>query len=103
MRRPRLSQILTVMLVLGVSNIEKRDFPKMQVDHLPSWRSESSQMPHYRIYTTTPDGHLLGPAAVIECRDDEEAIGRAARSANGKAAELWEGARLIVRFPSDEG
>ena len=28
---------------------------------------------------------------------------KAANAANGCAAELWEGTRLIVRFPSDEG
>ena len=28
---------------------------------------------------------------------------KAARAANGAAAELWEGARCIVSFPSDEG
>ena len=59
-------------------------------------------MPHYRLYTTTPDGHITAPATAIECADDQEAIGKAARFANGKAVELWEGARFIVRFPSDE-
>jgi hypothetical protein len=33
----------------------------------------------------------------------QEAIGKAAQLANGKSVELWEGARFIVRFPSDEG
>ena len=60
-------------------------------------------MPAYRIYRTTPDGHIVGPPLVIECADDEVATGKAARAANGSAAELWEGARLIVRFPSDNG
>jgi hypothetical protein len=43
------------------------------------------------------------PASVIECADDQEAIGRAAQLANGKSVELCEGARFIVRFPSEEG
>ena len=60
-------------------------------------------MPAYRIYRTTPDGHIVGPPLVIECPDDQEAITKAARAANGAAAELWEGARCIVSFPSDEG
>jgi hypothetical protein len=60
-------------------------------------------MPHYRVYTTTTDGHVTAPATVVECTDDQEAIGKAANLANGKSVELWEGARLIVRFPGDEG
>jgi hypothetical protein len=60
-------------------------------------------MAHYRIYVTTPDGHVTAPPTVIECSDDQEAIGRAAGLGNGKSVELWEGARCIVRFPSDEG
>ena len=59
-------------------------------------------MPHYRIYRTTADGHILGPPNVVECPDDQTAVGKAARVANGSAAELWEGARFIVRFPGDE-
>ena len=58
-------------------------------------------MPHYRVYATTPDGHILGPAVVIECADDQEAIGQAAQMANGRAVELWDESRFIVRFPSD--
>lgn len=46
-------------------------------------------VPRYRVYRTINDGHLLGPAAVIECLDDAEAIGKAAPAANRKAAELW--------------
>jgi hypothetical protein len=59
-------------------------------------------MPHYRIYVTTTDGHVAAPATVVECADDQEAI-EAAQLTNGKSVELWEGARFIVRFPSDEG
>ena len=59
-------------------------------------------MPHYRIFKTNTDGHITGPALVIESLDDQEAIEQATRAANGCAAELWEGARLIVRFPLSE-
>jgi hypothetical protein len=59
-------------------------------------------MPLYRIYVTTSDGHVAAPPSVIECADDQEAIGKAAQFTNGKSVELWEGARFIVRFPSDE-
>jgi hypothetical protein len=62
----------------------------------------SESMQRYRVYKTTNDGHILGPALVIECQDDQAAIGKAARAANGCAAELWEGVRMIVRFPGDD-
>jgi hypothetical protein len=58
-------------------------------------------MTHYRIYVTTTDGHVTAPATVIECADDQEAIGKAAQLVDGRAVELWEGARFIMRFPSD--
>jgi hypothetical protein len=44
---------------------------------------------------------ILYPPDVVECADDQEAIGKAAQAANGKAVELWNGPRLIVRFPRD--
>jgi hypothetical protein len=59
-------------------------------------------MPAYRIYVLTTDGHIAGPPQVIERENEQEAIGKAAQLANGKAVELWEGARLIARFPGDE-
>jgi hypothetical protein len=60
-------------------------------------------MPAYRVYVLTTDGHIAGPAQVIECADDQEAIGKAVPLTNGKSVELWQGARFIVRFPSDNG
>jgi hypothetical protein len=57
-------------------------------------------MPHYRIYLTTTDGHITAPATLIESDDDQEAIGKAKQFVNGRAVELWEGARFIVRFPA---
>jgi hypothetical protein len=60
-------------------------------------------MPIYRIYHLADGSHIPTPPDVIDCADEQEAIGKAAQAANGKAVELWEGARFIVRFPSDEG
>jgi hypothetical protein len=57
-------------------------------------------MAHYRLYPTTTDGHVTAPPTVIECADDQEAIGRAAQFVDGRSIELWEGARFIARFPS---
>jgi hypothetical protein len=56
----------------------------------------------YRVYVVTDDGHIVGPPHIIECSDDQEAMGKAVQYTNGKAVELWDGARFIVRFPSDE-
>jgi hypothetical protein len=50
----------------------------------------------------TTDGHISGPPHVIECEDDQEAIGKAVQYTNGKSVELWNGARFVVRFPKDE-
>jgi len=47
-------------------------------------------MTHYRIDVTTTDGHVTAPATVIECADDQEAIGKAAQLVDGRAVELWE-------------
>ena len=59
-------------------------------------------MPHYRIYSTGADDHISAPPIVVECADDQEAIQKAQQAVNGKAVELWQGERLIVRFPTDE-
>jgi hypothetical protein len=56
----------------------------------------------YRVYVVTDDGDIAGPPHVIECADDQEAMGKAVQYTNGKAVELWDGAHLIVRFPSDD-
>ena len=75
----------------------------MHSGHVPPGEVKAHEVTNYRVYKTTNNGHILGPPLVIECPDDQVATGKAARAANGSAAELWEGARLIVRFPSDEG
>jgi hypothetical protein len=58
-------------------------------------------VPHYRIHHIGRDGHHSTPADIVECADEQEAIGKSAQAANGKAVELWQGSRLIVRFPQD--
>jgi hypothetical protein len=56
-------------------------------------------MPSYRIYLLDDDDHISRPPDILECADEQEAIGKAAPQAtSGKAVELWEGARLIVRI-----
>ena len=80
---------------------DRQRFRNVITIYIPA--TTATAMPHYRIYATTTDGHVAAPPTIIECADDQEAIGKAAQFTNGKSVELWEGARFIVRFPSDEG
>jgi hypothetical protein len=59
-------------------------------------------MPQYRICPLGPDGKIAAPPEVVECADEQEAIGKASQAVNGKGTELWEGARFIAYFPSNE-
>jgi hypothetical protein len=60
-------------------------------------------MPEYRIYLTAADGRILGPAIVLECADDQEALEKTERTTKGNTAlELWQGNRLVLRLPPDE-
>jgi hypothetical protein len=58
-------------------------------------------VPKYRIYATRPEGPISALPFIVECADDQEAIDKAVQAVNGKAVELWEGNRFIVRFPAD--
>jgi hypothetical protein len=33
-------------------------------------------MAAYRVYVLTADGHIAGPATVLECADEHEAVAR---------------------------
>jgi hypothetical protein len=59
-------------------------------------------MLQYRIYSMNDVGHISAPSENIECADDQEAIQKAQQAVNGSDIELWEGDRLIVRFPRDD-
>jgi hypothetical protein len=59
-------------------------------------------MPNYRIYAFSHDGHIAAPATIVDCVDDQEAIVKAGQALNGKDVELWEGRRLVARFPRSE-
>jgi hypothetical protein len=82
------------------SGADRRRFREVITIYIPG--TTATAMAHYRIYVTTTDGHVTAPPTVVECADDQEAIGKTAQFTNGKAVELWQGARFIVRFPSDE-
>lgn len=56
-------------------------------------------MPDYRIYFIKPGGRLAGPPKVISCNDDDEAKTVARQFVDGLDIELWEGARVVAKFP----
>jgi hypothetical protein len=53
----------------------------------------------YRIYAVGADGKFAGVPRVTECADDEEAVAKAMRSADGYDLEIWEARRLVARLP----
>ena len=58
-------------------------------------------MPEYRIYLTAADGRILGPAIVLECADDPEALSKTSQATSSHATlELWQGNRLVLRLPT---
>jgi hypothetical protein len=54
-------------------------------------------MPEYRVYIIGSDGHFHS-AVPLECADDNEAMKRAERLADGQDVELWQRDRKIARF-----
>jgi hypothetical protein len=57
----------------------------------------------YRIYWLERD-HVIGPPMVIECPDDQAAIEAAKVMLDGKAIEVWEAARVVIRLePKRQG
>jgi hypothetical protein len=59
-------------------------------------------MPTYRVYSVTSDGHIVGPATVVACKNDQEAISRAQQLKNGHDLELWDHDRFITKIRSEE-
>ena len=55
-------------------------------------------MPDYRIYVVDEHGHIAGPAHVITCATDEEAIEKAKPMIDRHDIELWDGARKIAKI-----
>jgi translation initiation factor IF-1 len=60
-------------------------------------------MHEYRIYTLNDNNRIAGPAEVIACDDDMEAIARAKRLLDGHDVEIWRGDRVVIRLkPTDD-
>jgi hypothetical protein len=56
-------------------------------------------MTEYRVYTLDYDAHISGPAKIIHCAGDAEAVEQTGKLMDGKDLELWDGGRLVARFP----
>jgi hypothetical protein len=59
-----------------------------------------SAMPVYRAYVRSPA--RVEDATVFACQDDQQAIEDARKWAAGRAVELWEADRLVVRIATAE-
>jgi hypothetical protein len=59
--------------------------------------ARATALADYKLYVLDWPGKI---AHVVDlaCEDDERAIGVAAERADGRAMELWQGARLVRRF-----
>ena len=56
-------------------------------------------MPHYRVYFIDREGHISRPPEVLDCRDDSEAAEKARQFIDGQDIEVWDGPRMIVKYP----
>ena len=52
----------------------------------------------YRLFVLDDNGRVKSVPVVITAQDDKAATLEAEASISGKAAELWQGARLVSRF-----
>ncbi len=57
-------------------------------------------MSTYRIFTVGHDRHFSGMPKVVECVDDQGAVGKAMQLANGLDLEIWDNKRMVARLPS---
>jgi hypothetical protein len=55
-------------------------------------------MQEYRIFLIDKNGRIAEPAKILECPDDQAAIEQAQQYLNGRAVEVWNGARRIVHL-----
>ena len=64
-------------------------------------------MPYYRAYPVNDDPrpgqpHIAGPAYIIECDNDQQAIAQARQFVDGCDIELWQDARFIMALKSTD-
>jgi hypothetical protein len=58
-------------------------------------------MPEYRAFPLK-NLHIAGPAHIIECATDQEAIVAAKQLMNGLDMEIWDAGRLVATLAHEE-
>ena len=56
---------------------------------------EGDRVPEFRAFPVK-NFHIAGPAHIIECDTDQEAIEWAKQFVDGHDIKLWDGARLVI-------
>jgi hypothetical protein len=60
-------------------------------------------MANYRFYVLDKDGHVREPPEVFDFPDDDTAVEKAVQLLNGRAVEVWDHSRRVVRLePTDK-
>ena len=58
-------------------------------------------MPEYRLYPIKDDGHIAGPAEIVDYPDDRTAIEHAREFATQQPVEIWLLDRRVTRINPD--
>jgi len=55
-------------------------------------------MQEYRIFLIGSDRRIAEAAKIVKCPDDQAALAQAQQYLDGRAVEVWKGARMIAHF-----
>jgi hypothetical protein len=55
----------------------------------------------YRFYALKY-GHVIGPADLVDCENDDDAVQKARSRIDGVDLEVWEGTRLVIKLKSQD-
>lgn len=64
--------------------------------------TQGCAMSEYRFYAIKRDGHVEGPPAERDCRDDRAALKEAREMINGRDIEVWESSRIVAYLTPDD-
>ena len=70
--------------------------PHLRLDRLPCCGAIGALFGDRWWHLFTRD--ITGPATILECPDDQAAVDQAQQHLNGRAVEVWNGARMVVRL-----
>jgi hypothetical protein len=56
----------------------------------------------YRFYMLDEAEHISEPPLIVECKDDDDATNQARQLLDGKAVEVWDQARRVIRLEPGE-